>query len=125
MRKCIVILLLCCVGMHGESLRSRSKKLLVASFAALTTAEVADCASSWGKLEANPVLGRSRFGMGKAGVKIGVVSAIITGQYFLSRHRSPAVYKAMAALNFAGAGVLGGIAYRNSTIASAPVIAHP
>jgi hypothetical protein len=120
MRKCIVILLLCSVGMHGESLASRSKKLLLASFAAVTTAEVADSASSWGKLESNPVLGQSRFGIGKATVKLGVVTAILTGQYLLLRSHSPKAYKAVAAFNFASAGVLGGIAYRNSKIAPWP-----
>jgi len=117
MRKCIVILLFCGVCMHGESLASRSKKLLVASFAAVTAAEMADSASSWGKLESNPVLGQSRFGVAKAGVKIGLVTGILTGQYLLLRHHGPAAYKAMAAINFASAGVLGGIAYRNTRIA--------
>jgi hypothetical protein len=120
MRRCVVILLLCSVCMYGESIGSRSKKLLMASFAAVTTAEIADSASSWGKLEANPVLGQSRFGLGKATVKIGLVSAIVTAQYVLLRHRGPSAYKAVAAINFAGAGALGAIAYRNTHIAPLP-----
>jgi len=117
MRKCIVILLLCTAGMYGESLGTRSKKLLVASFAAVTGAEMADCASSWGKMEANPVLGQSRFGMGQAGIKLGVVTAILTGQYLLVRHRGPSTYKALTVINFASAGALGAVAYRNTHIA--------
>lgn len=122
MRKCIAILLLCSAGMYGESFGSRSKKLLLASFAAVSTAEIADSASSWGKMEANPLLGQSRFGAAKAGLKLGVVSAILTGQYFLVRHRGPGTYKAMAAINFASAGVLGAVAYRNSKITVTPAL---
>ena len=113
MSKCALIYLLWSVCLYGESLGSRSKKLLLASFAAVTAAEIADSASSWNKFEMNPILGRSRFGIGHAGIKIGVVSAILTGQYFLLRHRSPATYRAVAMANFAGAGALGTIAIRN------------
>jgi len=120
MRKCIVILLFCSTGVQAESLASRSKKLLWASFAAVAAGEVADSASSWGKLEANPVLGQSRFGMEKAGAKIGLVGGVLAGEYFLLRHRSPATWKAMTAVNFAGAAALGGIAYRNSKIGQLP-----
>jgi hypothetical protein len=120
MHKSIVMLLFCSVGMSGESLASRSKKLLVASFAAVTAAEMVDSASSWGKWESNPVWGQSRFGIEKASVKIGLVTAILTGQYFLLRHRSPTAFKAMAAINFASAGVLGGIAFHNSKIPELP-----
>ena len=79
---------------------------------------MADTASSWGKAEANPVLGQSRFGMGQAGVKIGLVSAALGGQFFLMRHHRQSTEKAFTAINFIGAGVLGGIAFRNSTIAA-------
>jgi hypothetical protein len=120
MRKCIVILLFCSAGVQAESLASRSKKFLIASFAAVTAAEAADSASSWGKLESNPVLGQSRFGIGKASAKIGLVSAVLTGEYFLLRHRSPAAFKAMTVVNFASAAALGGIAYRNLSIAQMP-----
>lgn len=120
MRRCIAILLLCCAGMHAESLVIRSKKLLVASFAAVTAAEFADSASSWGKMEANPVLGQSRFGARQAGLKIGVVSAVLGAEYLLLRHRSPATFRAVAIANFAGAGALGAVAYRNTKIAPLP-----
>ncbi|MGA2737167.1 MAG: hypothetical protein ABSG65_06900 [Bryobacteraceae bacterium] len=124
MRKCIVILLFCGVTVQAESLAeslaARSKKLLMASFAAVTAAEAADSASSWGKLESNPVLGQSSFGIGKASAKIGVVSAVLAGEYLVLRHRRPSVYKAMTVVNFAGAAALGGIAYRNSQIAPLP-----
>jgi hypothetical protein len=121
MRKCIVILLFCSVGMSGESLASQSKKLLVASFAAVTAAEVVDSASSWGKWESNPVFGQSRFGIEKASVKIELGAAILTGQHLLLRRRSSfTAFKAMAAINFASAGVLGGIAFHNSKIPELP-----
>lgn len=120
MRKCVLILLLCGVSMHAESMVSRSKKLLVASFAALSAAEMADSASSWGKLESNPVLGQSRFGASKAAVKLGMVSGVITAEYLLLRHRSPTAVKAVAAFNLVSAGALGAVAYRNMQIAQLP-----
>lgn len=125
MRKRIVILLLCSTGLFGQSfasgskLASRSKQLLAASFAAVTTAEMADCASSWGKMEANPVLGQSRFGIGHTGIKLGIVSAILTGQYLFVRHRGPTTYKALAIANFASAAALGAVAYRNTGVPKA------
>jgi len=106
--------------MYGESFGSRSKKLLIASFAAVSAAEFADSASSWGKLEANPVLGRSRFGFGQTSIKFGAVSAILGGQHLLVRHHGPAAYKAMAIANFAAAGGLGYVAVHNSRIAPMP-----
>jgi len=45
MRKCIVILLFCSAGVQAESLASRSKKFLIASFAAVTAAEAAELAN--------------------------------------------------------------------------------
>lgn len=116
MRKCIVIVLLCSAGMHAESLRSRTRKLFVASVAAVTTAAVADAATSWGKAESNPVLGQSRFGMGQTGIKIGLVSAAVAGQYLIMRHHSARAAAGFAAVNFASAGVLGAVAFHNSTI---------
>jgi hypothetical protein len=120
MRKCIVILLLCGACLHGETPPSRAKKLFAASIAAVASAAMADTATSWGKAEANPVLGQSRLGAGQAGLKIGLVSAALAGQLFLMRHHSQSAEKAFTVVNFASAGVLGGIAYRNSTISAAP-----
>lgn len=120
MRKCIVILLLCSACLHGESLKTRSKKLFAISLAALTTAALADTATSWGKAESNPVLGQSRFGAGQTGIKIGLVSAALAGQFILVRHRSAHTANAFTAINFASAGVLGVIAYRNSTVSRVP-----
>jgi hypothetical protein len=116
MRKCIVIVLLCSAILHAEGLQSRTKKLFTASVAAVTSAAIADTATSWGKAESNPVLGQSRFGMSQTGMKIGLVSAAMVGQFFIMRHHSAHVAAGFAAVNFASAGVLGAVAYHNSTI---------
>ena len=116
MRKCTLIVLLCTVGLHAEGLKTRTKKLFAASIAAVTVAAVADAGTSWGKAESNPVLGQSRFGASQAGIKIGLVSAALAGQYFIMRHHSPNAAVGLAAVNFASAGVLGAIAYHNSTV---------
>jgi hypothetical protein len=115
MRKCIVIVLLCCAGLQGQDLKSRTKKLFAASIAAVTAAAVADAGTSWGKAESNPVLGQSRFGASQAGIKIGLVSAALAGQYLVMRHHSRAA-GTFAAINFASAGVLGAVAAHNSTV---------
>ena len=116
MRKCIVIVLLCSAGLHAESLQSRTKRLYHASLAAVTTAAMADAVTSWGKAEMNPVLGQGRFGVGQAGMKIGLVSAAMAGQFFLMRHHGGRAAAGFAAVNLASAGVLGAVAYHNSAI---------
>jgi|SRR5580658_5633665 hypothetical protein len=116
MRKCIVIVLLLSGGLHAESLQSRTKKLFTASVAAVTSAAVADAATSWGKAETNPVLGQSRFGIGQTSIKIGLVSAAMAGQFFIMRHHSAHAAAGFAAINFASAGVLGAVAYHNSGV---------
>ena len=116
MRKCIVILLLCSLGLHAQDFKRRSRKLFLASVAAVTAAALVDAGTSWGKAESNPVLGQSRFGMGQVGIKLGLVSAAMAGQYFLMRHHHGSVDKGLAAINFASAGVMGAVAYHNSTV---------
>ena len=118
MRKCIVILLVCSSWLPAQERSSKVKKFFAASVAAVATAALADTATSWGKVEANPVLGQSRFGMGQAGIKLGLISAALGGQLFLMRHHSQSTIRTFTVVNFVGAGVLGGIAYRNSTIAA-------
>ena len=116
MRKCIAILLLSGVGLHAQNFASRTKRLFSLSFAAVASASMADTATSWGKFETNPVLGRSRFGMSQAGIKIGVLSAALAGQYILIRHHRSHVESTLTVFNFASAGVLGAVAYHNSTV---------
>jgi hypothetical protein len=123
MRKCTLILLFCCAGLHAQDLKSRTRRLFSASVAFVSAAAIADAGTSWGKAESNPVLGQSRFGMGQTGIKIGLISAAVGGQYFLLRHHSPHVAAGFAAVNFASAGVLGAIAYHNSTIPKIPTTA--
>ncbi|HTQ57499.1 MAG TPA: hypothetical protein VMI94_23680 [Bryobacteraceae bacterium] len=117
MRKCFVILLLCGGVLHAQEFKSRTKRLFQASVAAVSAAAVADAATSWGKAETNPLLGQSRFGMAQTGIKIGLVSAALAGQYFIVHRHSQRAAAAFTAVNFASAGVLGAVAYHNSTIA--------
>jgi len=116
MRKCIAVVLLCSAGLYGQDLKARTKKLFAASVAAVATAAVADAGTSWGKAESNPVLGQSRFGASQTGIKIGLVSAALAGQYFIMRHHSKQAMGTFTVLNFASAGVLGAIAFHNSTV---------
>ena len=83
------------------------------SLAAVAAANVADGVTSMGRHELNPVLGTGRFGARAAGVKIGVSTATVGVQYLILRRRPGAERKA-AFVNFAMAGLTGGIAARTA-----------
>ena len=120
MRKYIVIVLLWSACLQAEGLQSRTKKLFAASVAAVTTAAITDAGTSWGRAESNPILGQSRFGMEQTGIKVGLVSAAMASQYFILRRHGARAASAFAAINFASAGVMGAVAYHNSTIPPMP-----
>jgi len=96
------------------SAESRWTKPLRWSWAALSAATVADCASSYGHPEANPLLaGRDgRFGVKAVAIKGAVIGGVIGIQYLLHR-RHPKSDKAFTIVNFAAAGVTTGAAVRN------------
>jgi len=120
MRKGTIILLLCGLSLQAQDMKSRAKALFAASVATVSAATLADAGTSWGKAETNPILGQSRFGASQIGVKLGLVSAAMAGQYLLMRHSKAQLAKAFTAINFAGAGVLGAVAYHNSAIPRIP-----
>ena len=119
MFKLSLLLLLFCMAAHAEtapkSATSHARKVLIASLAVVTSAAVADTATSWNRNELNPLLGRSRFGAGQASIKFSMLSAAAVFELFWARRhgRSAALF---TGINFASAGVIGATAYRNSTI---------
>ena len=86
----------------------------LASIGALLVTNAADAHSSWGAPERNPVLRSAdgRFRHRAIGIKIGIVSGLVIGQALLIRKR-PDAARPCAAINFAAAGVFGGVAIRN------------
>ena len=84
------------------------------SIATVLAANVADVASSWSQLEANPVVsgGGAQFGATSVAIKTGFVATSLLVQHIALRHR-PDLYKKLAWMNFGTAGVLGGVAKYN------------
>jgi hypothetical protein len=88
------------------------KRLYRWSVVALTAASAADVASSWGKQELNPVLGRGTFGARQTGIKISISAGMLTAQWW-AMLRHPELRHGFARSNFIAAGALGGVAVGN------------
>ncbi len=84
------------------------------SIAALAAATTVDAHSSWGRLEANPVLRGSdgRFRAKGIAIKGLILGGVAGAQYFLLKNNSKAE-KYGAITNFALSGVLAGVAVSN------------
>lgn len=100
------------------------KKIWAVSIAAVTAANIADAGYSAGRAESNPLL-RNAHGGFSARRAVLLKSAGTGGMLLLQcllRKRMPeeGVEKPAAIVNFAAAGALGAIAYRNSTIPARP-----
>lgn len=87
-------------------------RLWKASLVALAAASAWDTQSSYGGMEANPVLGRGNFGSRQVGVKIGLMSGVAAVEWVCVRktHRD----RVLTWTNFAAAGVTAGVAARNT-----------
>src|SRR5262249_51890932 len=77
------------------------------SVAALAAASAADVHSSWGRLEANPVLAgpNGRFGMQGVALKSAIAGGVVAAQYLMLRNH-PKASKYGAWVNFGMAGVI-------------------
>ncbi|MGA2134859.1 MAG: hypothetical protein ABSH50_21445 [Bryobacteraceae bacterium] len=79
-------------------------------------ADAADTASSWGKLESNPLLSTgSRFSYSSLAIKLGALAGGLTAQHFLAR-RNPEQTAVFASANLGAAGVLSLVAARNMRV---------
>ena len=104
----------------------RWKALWIISGVALTAATFFDAGSSLGQREANPVLQNSQ-GMFSStrgmALKGGLLSGTLIVQALLER-KNLGNAKSFAVTNFVAAGVLGGVAWHNHTIANSSVPAN-
>ena len=91
------------------------KGLLKFTQATLVAGSAADAASSYGKLETNPALGRSQFGGRQLGIKLGISGVLVASEYLVTR-KQPRAAKPFAVLNLAGAAVFGAAASHNSGV---------
>jgi hypothetical protein len=91
-------------------------KLTLALFrisqAALAAGNCADVASSLGRQETNPVLGRGQFGGRQIAIKAAIIGGIMLGQEIVA-HKLPAARSAFAAANIGMTGYLGWQAKQN------------
>lgn len=92
-------------------------KLYLVSLISLTSASVADAATSWGHPEQNRLIG-STFGSRGVAIKVAVIGGQLALNHFVlrrihdSRDRARA-RRNLTIVNFAAAGLTGGMALRN------------
>lgn len=106
-----VLAIACAFPVAGED--HRPSRLLRASWVALAAASSLDIATSVGRYELNPALGRGTFGGRQAGIKIGLNLGTILAERKLVRERGQ-LDRGFAVANFAGAAATAGIAARNA-----------
>lgn len=83
--------------------------------AALVASTVADVASSYGKFELDPLLGRGRYGVRQASLEIGITGAMIAVQE-ITVHHKPLVAKHLAIVNLVRVGLFTGLAAHNEDL---------
>ena len=90
---------------------SRKNKLWRASLFVLASASAADACTSWGQLEANPLVrgANGAFGVRSATMKVSLTGAAMLLQWRMAR-RDPRMTPYFATANMAVAGVLTGAA---------------
>lgn len=122
MRPIAIILLLIGLGppsAFGADRLTRWRTVWRVSQALLAGADAADVASSWGKIEANPLLhAGSHFSYGSLAIKLGGLGGSIAAQHYLLR-KSPELTPVAASTNLAAAAVLGAVAGRNMRVPAA------
>jgi hypothetical protein len=97
----------------GAERPSRWRTVWHISEALLVSANTADVATSWGKVEANPLLrSGQRFGAGALAIKMGMLAGGLTAQHFLVR-KNPRQTAYFATANMAVSAALAAVAVHN------------
>lgn len=109
MKNLILLILVCAACAQADE-----RRLWKWSVAALAASTAADCHSSYGMRELNPLLRGSgkRFDAGSVAIKAGIAGAFVLGQRLFLPGRQNG-RKRWAALNFSMAATTGGFAARN------------
>ncbi|HUO29886.1 MAG TPA: hypothetical protein VMU80_11760 [Bryobacteraceae bacterium] len=120
MRRTALVLIVIVAGLlpaaSAAEKPSRWRAVWHASQALLAGSQVADAASSWGKLEANPLLQTNpRFGYGALAVKFGALAVSLTAQHYMVR-RNPARMRFFTGTNLAVTGMLTAVAVHNTRV---------
>lgn len=82
------------------------------SVAFFAGAQAMDTASSWGKIETNPILGRGPFGARQVGLKMSMASGVVLVEWLMLR-RHPGTRRAWTWANIVAGGVTVGVSARN------------
>jgi len=86
------------------------------SQALLAGADAADAASSWGKMEANPLVRAGpRFSYGSLAIKVGALTGGLVAQHYILR-KAPEQTPLFASANLAAAAMLSVVAARNMRV---------
>lgn len=104
-------LLLALLGVLPTAAESKPHRLLRWSWTALAAGSAADAASSWGRVELNPLLGQ-RFGGRSAAIKFGITGAVIGVQALIVR-KHPEFAKPFSIGNAIAASAFVGVSVRN------------
>jgi hypothetical protein len=110
----LLILALPCLGQENAN---DPHHLYTWSTVALGASNSLDAFSSWGKLEANPVLAsQTKYSWQATVIKGGVVGGILLTQRWIL-HKHPQYTKSLAITNFAMSGAFTGVAIHNFGVA--------
>jgi hypothetical protein len=95
---------------------SRWRAVWHVSQAMLAGADAADAASSWGKIEANPLVRSGQtFSYGSLAIKMGALTGGLLAQHFIVR-KAPNKTPLFASTNLAAAAMLGIVARHNMNV---------
>jgi len=111
MKLAFIAAVLLCLCQTGQS-QDRAYQLSVAGVVA---ANALDAHSSWGKREANPMLGSGRFGVQHFAIKSAITAGGQIAAWALTR-RNPKARRRLMWLNVGVAGGIVGVAGRNYTV---------
>lgn len=90
------------------------------SLAWVAGANALDIASSRGRMELNPILGRGPFGARQVGIKVGITGAIFFAEWWNVR-KHPERRRTWERVNWIAGSAITGLAVRNWTLDSAPI----
>ncbi len=126
MRRLAFLLILMCVAAWAQQPPRRTKKRWLLSVAVFVAAGVADAHSSYGGLEANPLL-RSADGRLRArgvGIKFGLLGAVAGAECLIIR-KNPEAANTVFVANLAGTAALTAVAVRNYRVWAAERALRP
>lgn len=83
--------------------------------AAMLASTTADVASSYGRRELDPVLGRGRYGIRQTSLEFGITGIVLAVQE-IAVHRKPILAKRLAIVNLVRTGAYTGLAVHNESV---------